>query len=106
MDAVQTLEGEVRELIYRSGLDPARDEGEVRRLVREAVAVHEEPSMHGGMPVVADVDAASRSVWDSVAAHSSATGAGVLADGGALTAVASWAMVRIGRLPEDERVLR
>ena len=30
----------------------------------------------------------------------------VLAVGGALTAVAYWAMVRIGRLPEDERVLR
>ncbi len=28
------LEGEVRELIRRSGLDPARDEGEVHRRVR------------------------------------------------------------------------
>jgi len=43
---------------------------------------------------------------ESVAAYSSATGAGVLLVGGALTAVAYWAMVRIGRLPEDERVLR
>ena len=45
MDAVQTLEGEVRELIRRSGLDPARDEGEVRRLVREAVADYDERSL-------------------------------------------------------------
>ena len=29
MDAVHTLEGEVRELIRRSGLDPARDDAEV-----------------------------------------------------------------------------
>ena len=43
---------------------------------------------------------------ESVAAYSSATGVAVLAVGGALTAVAYWAMVRIGRLPEDERVLR
>ncbi len=43
---------------------------------------------------------------ESVAAYSSAPGVAVLAVGGALTAVAYWAMVRIGRLPEDERVLR
>ena len=101
VDAVETLEGEVRELIRRSGLDPARDEGEVRRLVREAVADYDELSMLGGMPVIADVDA-SRTVWDTGAA----AGAGVLLVGGVLTAVAYWAMVRIGRLPEDERVLR
>jgi tight adherence protein B len=41
-----------------------------------------------------------------VAAYSTAAGVAVLAVGGALTAVAYWAMVRIGRLPEDERVLR
>ena len=69
MDAVQTLEGEVRELIRRSGLDPARDEGEVRRLVREAVADYDERSMLGGMPVIPDVAAASRAVWDTVAGY-------------------------------------
>ena len=106
MDAVQTLEGEVRELIRRSGLDPARDEGEVRRLVREAVADYDERSMLGGMPVIADVDAASRTVWDTVAAHPRAAGAGVLHVGGVLTAVAYWVMVGSGRLPEGERVLR
>ncbi|MGL5860620.1 MAG: type II secretion system F family protein [Phycicoccus sp.] len=42
----------------------------------------------------------------SVEAYSSTLGAAVLAGGGALTAVAYWAMVRIGRLPEDQRVLR
>ncbi len=69
MDAVHTLEGEVRELIRRSGLDPARDEGEVRRLVTEAVADYDERSMSGGMPVLTDVDAASRAVWDTVAGY-------------------------------------
>jgi len=102
VDAVQALEGEVRELIRRSGLDPARDEGEVRRLVREAVADCDERSMLGGMPVIADVDAASRTVWVTVAG----AGAGVPFVGGVLTALPYWAMVRIGRLPEDERVLR
>ena len=102
MDAVQTLEGEVRELIRRSGLDPARDEREVRRLVREAVADYDERSMLGGMPVIADVDAASRTVWDTGAA----AGAVALLVGGVLTGLAYWATVRIGRLPEVERVLR
>ncbi|MEO6791509.1 MAG: ATPase, T2SS/T4P/T4SS family [Ornithinibacter sp.] len=67
MDAVHTLETEVRELIRRSGLDPARDETQVRRLVRDAVTDYDERSLHGGMPVLADVDAASRAVWDTVA---------------------------------------
>ncbi len=67
MDAVRTLEGEVRELIRRSGLDPARDEVAVRRLVRDAVSDYDERSMHGGLPVLTDVDAASRAVWDTVA---------------------------------------
>ncbi|GGL28533.1 CpaF family protein [Phycicoccus endophyticus] len=67
MDAVRTLEVEVRELIRRSGLDPARDETAVRRLVREAVTDYDERSMHGGLPVLPDVDAASKSLWDSVA---------------------------------------
>ena len=43
---------------------------------------------------------------ESVAAYSSATGVAVLAVGGVLTAIAYWAMLRIGRLPDDERVLR
>ena len=43
---------------------------------------------------------------ESVAAYSSPTGVAVLAVGGVLTAVAYWAMLRIGRLPDDERVLR
>lgn len=67
MDAVRTLEGEVRELIRRSGLDPARDEVAVRRLVRDAVCDYDERSMHGGLPVLPDLDAASRAVWDTVA---------------------------------------
>ncbi|HET7762901.1 MAG TPA: ATPase, T2SS/T4P/T4SS family [Phycicoccus sp.] len=67
MDAVRTLEGEVRELIRRSGLDPQRDEGAVRRLVREAVTDYDERSMHGGLPVLADLDATSKALWDAVA---------------------------------------
>lgn len=67
MDAVRTVEAEVRELIRRSGLDPAREPQAVQRLVRDAVADYDERSMHGGMPVLTDVDQAEKSVWDTVA---------------------------------------
>ena len=67
MDAVRTVEAEVRELIRRSGLDPAREPGAVQRLVRDAVADYDQRSMHGGMPVLGDVARAEKSVWDNVA---------------------------------------
>jgi pilus assembly protein CpaF len=67
VDAVRTLEGEVRELIRRSGLDPQRDEGAVRRLVHDAVTDYDERSMHGGLPLLADLTATSKALWDSVA---------------------------------------
>jgi hypothetical protein len=38
MDAVITVELEVRELIRRSGMDPARDARGLDRLVRDVVA--------------------------------------------------------------------
>jgi hypothetical protein len=69
VDAVQTLEGEVRELIRRSGLDPQRDEGAVRRLVQEAVADYDERSVHGGMQVLSDPTATSKALWDSVVGY-------------------------------------
>lgn len=43
---------------------------------------------------------------ESVAAYSSGVGVGVLLAGAVVTAVAYALMVRIGRLPEDQRVLR
>lgn len=43
---------------------------------------------------------------ESVAAYSSGVGAGVLLAGAVVTVVAYVLMVRIGRLPEDQRVLR
>ena len=67
MDAVGTVETEVRELIRRSGLDPARDTRELDRLVRDAVADYDERSLHGGLPTLANVEEAVKSVIDAVA---------------------------------------
>jgi pilus assembly protein CpaF len=69
VDAVLTVESEVRELIRRSGLDPARDARELDRLVRDAVADYDERSLHGGLPTLPNVEAAVKSVIDSVAGY-------------------------------------
>lgn len=66
MDAVMTVEHEVRELVRRSGVDPSRDAEDLDRLVRDAVADYEERSLHGGLPVLPDVEEAVKSVVDAV----------------------------------------
>jgi pilus assembly protein CpaF len=67
VDSVTTVEAEVRELIRRSGIDPARDGRELDRLVREAVADYDERSLHGGLPALPDLEQAVKSVLDAVA---------------------------------------
>ena len=67
MDAVMTVESEVRELIRRSGVDPVRDVGELDRLVRDAVADYDERSLHGSLPALANLEDAVKSVKDAVA---------------------------------------
>lgn len=69
MDAVTTVESEVRELIRRSGIDPARDPRSLDKLVREAVADYDERSLHGGLPTLPNVDDAVKSVLDAVAGY-------------------------------------
>ena len=67
MDAVRTVESEVRELIRRSRLDPTRDLQEMRQLVHDAVADYDERSLHGGLPTLLDLGEATKSVLDAVA---------------------------------------
>ena len=67
MGAVETVVGEVRELIRRTGVDPLKDESTIRQLVRDAVADYDERSLHGGLPALADLGGAAKSVLDAVA---------------------------------------
>jgi pilus assembly protein CpaF len=67
VDAVGTVETEVRELIRRGGLDPVRDGRALDKLVRDAVADYDERSLHGGLPTLPNVEDAVKSVIDSVA---------------------------------------
>ncbi|MBG6223694.1 pilus assembly protein CpaF [Arthrobacter sp. CAN_A2] len=67
MDAVRLVEGEVRELIRRRGLDPARQIGEVQLLVHDAVADYEERSVLGVLPPLGRLDSARKQIYDAVA---------------------------------------
>jgi pilus assembly protein CpaF len=69
VDAVTTVESEVRELIRRSGLDPARDGRALSELVLEAVTDYDERSLHGGLPALPARDDAVKAVIDAVAGY-------------------------------------
>ncbi len=68
-DAVRQVEDEVRELIRRTGLDPARNTAEIDRLVRDAVNDYDERSLRSGLPGLTNLDDAVKSVLDVVAGY-------------------------------------
>ncbi|MGR7025654.1 hypothetical protein [Geodermatophilus sp. URMC 62] len=65
--ALDVVDGEVRELIRRRGLDPFTDPAPVRVLVRDVVADYSERSLTGALPPLGDADAVVRDVLDRVA---------------------------------------
>jgi hypothetical protein len=67
VDALRTVEEEVRELIRRRQLDPAREDHLLRELVRDAVADYDQRSLLGGLAPLPDLAEATRSVMDAVA---------------------------------------
>ncbi|MHB8340523.1 MAG: CpaF family protein [Mycobacteriales bacterium] len=67
LDAVTQVEDEVRELIRRRGLDPARDPDPVRRLVDEVCSHYEERALGGRLPLLAEPAATRQRVYDAVA---------------------------------------
>lgn len=67
MDAVKIVEGEVRELIRRRGLDPMEQTADVRRLVEAAVSDYDERALLGPLPPLGHLETARRHVFDAVA---------------------------------------
>ncbi len=65
--ATVLLEDEVRELIRRRGLDPARDLAGVRSLVADAVADYDSRSVAGLVPPLVDPEQTAKDVVDAVA---------------------------------------
>lgn len=67
MEAVGIVEGEVRELVRRRGIDPVAAPGDFRRLVEAAVADYGDRSLAGALPPLQDPEHTVKSVVDSVA---------------------------------------
>ncbi len=65
--ALDVVDGEVRELIQRRGLDPFTDPGPVRGLVRDVVADYSERSLTSALPPIGDAESVVRDVLDRVA---------------------------------------
>src|SRR5436305_398550 len=65
--ALDVVDGEVRELIRRRGLDPFTDPAPVRVLVRDVVADYSERSLSSALPPIADPESVVRDVLDRVA---------------------------------------
>ncbi|MBK5250954.1 MAG: CpaF family protein, partial [Actinomycetales bacterium] len=65
-DGVVLLEGEVRELIRRRGLDPARDTDDVRALIAAAVADYDDRSLLGLVPQLDDVGDTTKALHDVI----------------------------------------
>ena len=65
--ALDLVEAEVRELVRRRSLDPARDLADVRGVVLEVLSDYAERSADGLLPAVGDPAAVERAVLDAVA---------------------------------------
>ena len=65
--ALEVVDGEVRELIRRRGLDPLVDPAPVRSLVRDVVADYSERSLTSTLPPIVDPESVVRDVLDRVA---------------------------------------
>lgn len=67
MDALLTVEDEVRETIRARGIDPAEDAVLVQQIVDAAVADYDRRSLASALPLLGDVDVASKHIVDAVA---------------------------------------
>ena len=65
--ATALLEDEVRELVRRRGLDPARDVVGIRTLVADAIADYDDRSVAGLVPPVVDREQTAKDLLDAIA---------------------------------------
>ncbi|HLT84700.1 MAG TPA: ATPase, T2SS/T4P/T4SS family [Phototrophicaceae bacterium] len=64
--ATVLLEDEVRELVRRRGLDPARDVAGIRTLVADAIADYDDRSVAGLVPPVVDREQTAKDLLDAI----------------------------------------
>nr|WP_239543672.1 ATPase, T2SS/T4P/T4SS family [Glutamicibacter nicotianae] len=60
------VEDEVRELVRRRGLDPAKQPAMIRALIDEVIRDYDERALLGAVPSLGSLEAAQRSVFDNV----------------------------------------
>lgn len=65
--ATALLEDEVRELVRRRGLNPARDVVGIRTLVADAIADYDDRSVAGLVPPVVDREQTAKDLLDAIA---------------------------------------
>ncbi len=69
VDPVATVEGEVRDLVRRRGVDPLAQPQTVRALVAEVLADYDVRTLSGDLPALGDPRRAAQSVFDAVAGY-------------------------------------
>ncbi len=67
MSGRTVVEGEVRELVRRRGIDPVADPDAVRGLVEDVVAEYQDRSVNSALPPLGDLAVLSRALLDAVA---------------------------------------
>lgn len=65
--AVEMIDGQVRELVRREGIDPLREPGAVRTILQSVIREYDDRSLTGMVPPLEDPEAVGREVLDRVA---------------------------------------
>jgi pilus assembly protein CpaF len=69
MEAVEIIRAEVRDLIRMRGIDPRSDARPTADLIDEVLRSYDERTLSGSLPLLADADAARRSVLDDLTGY-------------------------------------
>lgn len=69
MEAVEIIRAEVRDLIRMRGIDPRSDARPTADLIDEVIRSYDERTLSGSLPLLADADAARRSVLDDLTGY-------------------------------------
>ena len=69
MEALEIIRAEVRDLIRTRGLDPRSDARPTADLIDEVIRSYDERTLSGSLPLLADADAARRSVLDDLTGY-------------------------------------
>jgi pilus assembly protein CpaF len=69
VSALARVEDECRDVVRSLNIDPARDPGEVRRIVEDVVAAYLDRSISATLPPLGDPSIATRRIIDNIAGY-------------------------------------